>query len=107
MSTTLTTGDYIRKAVQLADGWHVSSDDCVTTDEFGGLAHPTESEILLDALAAQLVRQVDAIDAIYVMSYPDKSAVIDDGLLDVVGIHEGPDRTMNTIKAIIDSKVLE
>ena len=99
--------NYIKKAVELADGWSITSDDCVTTTEFGGLAHPTESRILLDALAAQLVRQVDLHHEVW--TSPNKSTICSalvDGGNRIAG-HSGSDRTMNTIKAIVDSGVLE
>ena len=102
--------DYIQEAAIIADGWDW------TTDEDGnwlggpdmGWQESIISQGALDALAAQLVRQVDA-------KYPgdfendcNGTAWLelhsgDGGLIDTTG----PDRTMNTLRAIIDSGVLE
>jgi len=105
---------YIRKAVELADGWTVQS---------GGAFHSPFCESMFDivpdmlsqphkdALAAQLVRQVDAIDG-------PNTYDLDCHNGDVV-LHErgntpcrtwtwpGKDRTMNALKCIVDSGVLE
>ncbi|MCK5641588.1 MAG: hypothetical protein KAJ19_12370 [Gammaproteobacteria bacterium] len=107
--------DYIKAAVELADGfeWH--------DGEPGGIYWPKvpleanesglyiwsslEYQPVLDALAAQLVRQVDAIRGSGVIVGPYKSGIYFEGGTK----HEfdsGEDRTMNTIKAIVDSKIL-
>ena len=87
--------DYIKAAVELADGWTYHDGDCSheeTERWFIGCKLP---QVWLDALAAQLVRQVDAIDGEKIHN-------------DFIQIGVGPkDRTMNTIKAIVDSKVLK
>ena len=79
--------DVIRKAVELADGFWWK-EDCVhvldTPMHYRADALP---QTILDALAAQLTRQVDELDDYWVCAEDD--------------------RTMNTIKAIVDSKVLE
>ena len=79
--------DYIRKAVELADGWTYHDGDCSheeTERWFIGCKLP---QVWLDALAAQLVRQY--YDA-------GRKALI---------WREGDPIT--TIKAIVDSGVLE
>jgi len=88
--------NYIRQAVELADGFDPS---------------PLQNQQpFLDALAAQLTRQVDAISYYECVSHPIYTRITQ---LDDVGLpkHEwygkGPDRTMNTIRAIIDSGVLK
>ncbi len=97
--------DYIRKAVELADGFSVNRSDYLIEElaQFPIFAH-TEMlpQWFLGALAAQLVRQCDA-------------AGKDAGLYATVLIKEldqgecidwPPDRAMDTIKAIVDSEVL-
>ena len=93
--------DYIRKAVELADGFHVDSSGCHRTPRDNCVEH----QVYMDALAAQLVRQVDALDEpMAVIIERNYTTLMDGGNTQVVG-NEG--RTMNTIKAIVDSKVLE
>lgn len=107
--------DYIRKAVELADGW--THDGCevslwITSPEtFGGFW--VENQCLVDALAAQLVRQVDArwTDGYRFASDDEMRSVVYGPKFKafkgyVNSIEQGPDRTMNTIKVIIDSGVL-
>lgn len=109
--------DYIRKAVELADGFQWrgetylgrTNDPAILVDTPAGTTFPCDDQFMLDALAAQLVRQVDALDNYYVLSGHDGSQVEYEDELEAycVCTTEGPDRTMNTIKAIVDSKVLE
>ena len=102
----MTDEEYIRKAVEFIDAGQYPRDH-----------HNQE----LDVLAAQLVREVDAL--------PDTGPSKDDGEIVVwiekgatdiierstVGVNwckellsvRGPNRTMNTIKAIVDSGVLD
>ena len=97
--------NYIKKAVELAEGW---DDD----NEWSRAVLMTQSQRCLDALAAQLVRQVDALGTVSIM-YDDKRIIIRNSQQkDIFDIgfyqrNEVPGRTMNTIKAIIDSGVLE
>jgi len=112
--------DYIRKAVELADGWNIGETDFGTTvivppfitPEVEGLQGWSIDNIhhgILDALAAQLVRQVDAIKYHEVMTTCNTVDVIKDDGIDypqIISQIDGPDRTMNTIKAIVDSGVL-
>lgn len=97
----------IREAVMLADGWgepdkggvHVLCDDSELVCQWPLCQHD------LDALAAQLVRQMDAL-GFPVLIDPDRTEIEVD-----IGLPEwcagGPDRTMNTIRAIVDSGVLK
>ena len=111
--------DYIKKAVQLADGWtleslgkedpqHISAYGCylghlVNTES----RNPGFRNLALDALTAQLVRQVDALERWIVDDTSEFTDILDDyNRGQSICVHEGPDRTMNTIKAIVDSGVL-
>jgi len=108
--------DLIRKAVELADGWDTGS---VQKDWVLCPYDWTSKPIFkihqgeLDALAAQLVRQVDINDPnigdYTVTTFVDHSVVEhwQFGVSQIVGYAESPDRTMNTIKAIVESGVLE
>lgn len=111
----MTDKDIIRKAVELADGWCWNWDGAFNADIsnqmiFGrGAVDP--QQWALDALAAQLVRQVDALhDGWLFESYEDRATVI---RFDLCGMprqkwHEsGTDRTMNTLRAIVESGVLD
>ena len=110
--------DNISKAVELADGWGwavydepespllleyadggmVDGDFCCTPDDI--------PQLLKDALAAQLVRQVDAL------AFPYDAVFVTVGNTSVewpIGTNyfvEGPNRTDNTINAILESGVL-
>lgn len=91
---------YIKCAVELADGWSPHGgwgDTALNCD--------SANQRALDALAAQLVRQVDAL------SEPTPDVIIHNGMTHIGWLHDakqshGSDRTMNTIKAIVDSGVL-
>ncbi len=110
--------DTIRKAVELADGW-TSGTVGITlpSDGIRLYDHPITGpmsleQFWLDALAAQLVRQVDALNPDYLFTCDeDHDAYVydvthDKADLDHITEGTGGDRTMNTIKAIVDSKVL-
>lgn len=102
--------DYIREAVRLA-GW-------LKEDDLGEYLEIPDSPVsgyldtitikfdqyLFDALAAQLVRQVDDSEFAYVVIHQTETRAFDD---ENESLAEGPDRTMNSIKAIVDSGVLE
>lgn len=99
--------DYIKAAVELADGWTYHDGDCSheeTERWFIGCKLP---QVWLDALAAQLVRQIPKPYGIwqYPIGVSISSMDLEDGR--ELSKVEGPDRTMNTIKAIVDSKVLK
>lgn len=111
--------EYIRKAVELAEGWFFDNDlngqlrlYGIELDPapFADYSHVTEtflSVAILDALAAQLVRQVDATEDYWVRVDEDRSYVFVNSYRPQVASRErGLCRTMNTIKAIVDSGVL-
>ena len=97
--------DYIRKAVELVDSDRYPWDYYKMTN-----VDPPHEQFMLDALAAQLVRQVDATDygIIFNTDNECKTAVWGSrGYTPyVISSSFGPDRTLNTIKAIVDSGVL-
>ena len=111
--------DYIKRAVELADGWNwldgkgkwaiwAPWNDALLAYS----AEHIESQWVLDALAAQLVRQVDAIENFELLIRRDVTQLINvyseafemDEMIEYSGGHG---RTMNTIRAIVDSGVLE
>jgi len=119
--------NYIKAAVELADGFGYDDckihdwdyvrlpDDSTAMHDLGGPLFRTTYHPALDALAAQLVRQVDALDGYSVgvgsqFDQANRAAVYGRkfkawrGYL--ISDESGPDRTMNTIKAIVDSGVL-
>ena len=93
----------MRRAVELADDWQLTRWDNVIRPK-GLFAIGIERQVVKDALAAQLVRQVDNQIGSWVEISPTQTKVYGDH-----GDHklDGPDRTMNTLKAIIDSGVLD
>ncbi len=111
--------DYIRKAVELADGWRYFRKDS-PENPISYYATPVDDSwwnwdswhpCHLDALAAQLVRQVDTLEK-YHITYSTTGEWVR-----VSDVTSGPEmkvrytakdsgRTMNTIKAIVDSNVL-
>lgn len=108
----MTDKEYIRKAVELADDflfkpYHDNGFRFLLPNEPDG--HYNElirgfdnlPQWYLDALAAQLVRQVDALAPKAQRPFISWESTSISGLGMI-----GPDRTMNTIKAIIDSGVL-
>ncbi len=104
--------DYIRKAVELADGWQY--DEIGHTGIYKIFLPDTmniwvsfDYQPALDAIAAQLVRQVEDIDSAWldISSCGYVSIFVGDGD-EEVATQFGDDRTMNTIKAIVDSAVL-
>lgn len=112
--------DYIRKAVELADGWGFDG-IWLCYGDAGAKIHDGEHAFdkpmpnyLKDALAAQLVRQMDALDKFGVMQWATGDVDVmeytaTDNPLErehILASRSAPDRAMNTIKAIVDSKVL-
>ena len=106
----MTDADYIKRAVELADGWESHG-----ATIFGNEHHTfltLDDQVGLDAVAAQLVRQVDALDDYFFVCDEDKSVTV--GVDDrdfrsagtVLAEETSDDRTMNTIKAIVDSGAL-
>ena len=99
--------DYIRKAVELADGWSISHNIVYPPTQHLAMSIHHTSTWILDALAAQLVRQVDATGEQYVASTHSYVAVRGRGRCRSHIEYDDNDRTMNTIKAIVDSGVLK
>ena len=118
--------DTIRKAVSLADdlAWWDDLQGNSFIDYMDGATvlrtFAPDSQIILDYLAAQLVRQVDALEDLHVSIIPAGSevwlqvwaheptgSVKRREAVRCIGSATGDDRTMNTIKAIVDSGVLE
>ena len=100
--------DNIRKAIELADGFQLTRDEQYFSLPAGGYM-PAIKDIRQhhkDALAAQLVRQVDAL------AFPYDAVFVTVGNTSVewpIGTNyfvEGPNRTDNTINAILESGVL-
>ena len=107
----------ICRGVELADGWFLDADDeygkyvGMVNAPFSMYLNEPLHQWMLDALAAQLVRQVDALDT------PDTVEITHSSVW--VGYRsknneswkrtkrtKSRGRTMNTIKAIVDSGVL-
>lgn len=104
----MTDEDYIRKAIALADRWTIKLDYVSNRryyERTGGLSLSELDTYDLAALAAQLVEQIDATDwKLHV--YPKAVIICDRNDKNYTHI-SGDDRIMNTIKASVDSKVLE
>lgn len=102
--------DTLRKAVELADGFSLKHLGAfIEQDNLWELV-PVDKcpQPVLDALAAQLVRQVDALaepTPIIVASATAVSVVLPDDAFLMDGNDKG--RTENTITAIVESGVLE
>ena len=117
----MTDEEYIRKGVMLADGWEITLDDEHTEGpwvEIPGVGrhgndYHSRWTWVRDLLAAQLVRQTDHPSIQYVLSAHDGSTVIykhnerGERFWEKLAEASCDDRTLNTIKAIVDSKVLE
>ncbi len=115
--TEMTQQDYIKKAVELADGWALC-DGWFMLPGFRKDVYfdkPPDwhddarqiDQIDLDALAAQLTRQVDALA---VTIGPTYIGIRDTKEIGMPVVYERTfigDRTKNTIKAIVDSGVLD
>ena len=111
---------YIRKAVELSDGfkWYEittldpTDHSWIKLPEAFGWTEPLwfkwNEQSALDALAAQLVRQIDAHPDGFWSCGPTGTTISNsDGRCIGYTFSKGEDRTMNTIKAIVDSKVLQ
>ena len=98
----------IRKAVGLADGWHLEHNDEYVDNEYMWELRCVDDmpQTVLDALAAQLTRQVDdQVGCLELVITDGETGIWDQA--NCIHSTAGDDRTLNTIKAIIDSKVLE
>jgi len=115
----MTDQDYIRAGVKLAGGWEYEGGEiCGWIDypDYTGTSFDCTDDMeehWKDALAAQLVRQVDALDDHSIESGFEMTALIIScdlefrGAGSVLNEVEGSDRAMNTIKVIVDSGVLK
>lgn len=93
--------DYIRKAVELVDIERHPWDYYKMKD-----IDPPHEQFMVDALAAQLVRQVDATGDMW-LEIASNGAVRAWNDCSEICLSFADDRTMNTIKAIVDSGVLD
>ena len=98
--------DYIRKAVELADEWVTYDTTFLGGCYFAQHSYDKVPQPVLDALAAQLVRQVDALPAESGVDVFPQQSIIYEASGNEAFVYVGDDRTMNTIKAIVDSGVL-
>jgi len=100
--------EYIVKAVELADGWKINKAGNIHAACVHRCSPAYAIQPVRDALAAQLMRQVDALPNIYI-SFRDEWVQVfsteNKGTELGCGFKLG--RTMSAIKAIVDSKVLE
>ena len=107
----MTDDDYIRKGIEFARGWDLTENQLTLPSGhyFAVNCSADFRDWMLDALAAQLVRQVDATRTFYVEQLPWDTCVNKENgeALSAYGDPENSERTMNTIKAIVDSGVLE
>lgn len=92
--------DTLRRAVELADGWDVSSGGVVTVivpeqDDSSGWWLDELPQYAKDALAAQLVRRVDAMDIEIRPIIGHASTIVE------TITYKSPDRTENTINACV------
>lgn len=116
--------EYIRAGIELADGWditHIFAGEDIAAYNPKGAKYPEASFVLqspsqsgLDTLAAQLVRQVDALAPAILFTSDFGGCVMlwqdspeEDWHAGDCRNLKNNDRTMNTIKAIIDSEVLK
>ena len=99
--------DLIRRAVELADGWCVVDDHdgywLMFRDGDGWHSRSASRwwQLGLDALAAQLVRQVDAAGYDFESDY-DGWATVSHPSGEPITHSIGPDRTENTIRACME-----
>lgn len=115
--------DYIRKAIELAIGWKINishndfKTECVIPPlGVDTLENMSKNQMLMDALSAQLIRQVNELDG-YSVGAGGEFDQVNRALVygpkfvawrgHVIGDSDGKDLTMNIIRAIIDSEVLE
>lgn len=103
--------DLIRKAVELADGFEVHDErELRVLTNHGTFYVDYDEQFFLDALAAQLVRQVDVL-GLDVRLQKTIAAIYEvhkDGRIrNTKAYRRGNDRTMLTITAIVESGVLD
>ena len=106
--------DYIQKAVELADGWGFDG-IWLCYGNAGAKIHDAEHtmdkslpDYIKDALAAQLVRQVDALNRVDITihsTFSDLEKSDGKRWYPLADSNEDLGRTMNTIKAIVDGDI--
>lgn len=114
----MTDQEYILKAVELADGWRLNQfgQDLIMVPGMA-IGHVVKAgdphAIVVDALAAQLRRQVNVTGKYVVHIEPHMVIVCSISEKDgshrkvIETVADDGDESMNTIKAVVDSKVLE
>ena len=98
--------EYIRAAVELADGWEMfEGGPCILGVCIGSIEPSSKWQpIMLAALAAQLIEQVDATD--YDIRVFSHSTMIFHGGHEFRTV-SNDGRDMNTIKVVVDSGGIE
>lgn len=103
----MSDNEYIKAAVIAADGWTLTSDGYYGGGEWiTGAKVDRMPVIVKDALAAQLVRQVDLLPQFVTATNYASCCEVFDTATRLAVTRGGNGRTMNTIKAIVDSGVL-
>ena len=98
----------LKKAVELADGWGLTHDGFVFGPQIVGTHVDRMGQPAKDALAAQLVRQVDALPCGELEVWVRRNIAWvehEDGSRPI-SRYDGIDRTENTITVVVESKVL-
>ena len=110
-----TEEQYIRAGAEQADGFEVFGDGGRISIYGVALSWPISDcpAFIQDAIAAQLKRQVDAIsdgnEGLYVNEASNVTSIYrygGEGQEQLEAAASGPDRTMNTLRCIVDSGVL-
>ena len=99
----------LKKAVELADGWGLTHDGFVFGPQIVGTHVDRMGQPAKDALAAQLVRQVDALPCGELEVWVRRNTAWvehEDGGRPIPR-YDGIDRTENTITVVVESKELE
>ena len=99
--------EIIRRAVELAEGFVIRCGMYWISEAY--CAYPEEAAddlIFMATLAAQLVQQVDASKDARFESDVDGTALVGNYGVNTA-VAYGQDRTMNTLRAIVESEVLE
>jgi len=110
--------DYIRAGVDIAEGFHfdgLTGFRWITNASGSAFRFPGQwalvpefhKDIFLDVLAAQLIRQFDKKDGFEIAVLPKSTTIRILRGSDKWLISKGPCRAMNTIKVIVESKLLD
>ena len=97
--------EIIRRAVKLAEGWIFHDPYTVPFSDVTDEAIEDWPNWKKDALAAQLVRQVDASKDACFESDADGTALVGNYGVNTA-VADRQDRTMNALRAIVESEVL-